>query len=114
MKCEATSDTTHNVLISKEIDYKSYKEICILEPKKVNLGFNEISYMTVENNSLVHMPRDANYYIHGITSRMSLDWEVLSKFFSIHNIEPSWLDCDWSWGWYDEELEVWTGCMGKV
>ena len=38
MKCEVNSNTAHNVLISKEISYNNYKEICSGEPKKVKLG----------------------------------------------------------------------------
>ena len=120
MKCQVTSDTTHSVLISKEIGYKSYKEICSGEPKKVNLGYwgNEEAdgayVFKVENNSLVHSPRGAKYYIYGKYSSMAYDWEVLSKFFSTHNIESNWLDCNYSTGHYDEKLGGWNGCMGKV
>ena len=115
MKCQVTSSTTHDVLISKEISYKSYKEICSGEPKKVNLGYNFLfNNFEVKNNSLVHVPRKLDNYIHGIFSSMPRQWEVFSMFFSIHNVEPNFLDCNWSWGWYDEELGGWTGCMGKV
>ena len=120
MRCEVTSNTTHDVLISKEISYKSYKEICSGEPKKVNLGYwgewkeNGVWIFEVENNSLVHSPRPLDQYIHGKYSKMSYDWEVLSKFFSIHNIEPNWLHCNYSGGHYDDELGGWTGCAGKV
>ena len=117
MKCEATSNTIHDVLLSKEIPYKSFKEICSGEPKKVNLGhWGDWWNMKVENNSLVTIKKDKGYYyIPGQdSSNMALDGELLSKFFSIHNIEPNWLNCGFSWGWYDEELGEWTGCMGKV
>ena len=115
MKCQVTSDTTHSVLISKEISYKTYKEICIGEPIKVNMGFNyERSWFQVENNSLIHIPREAPYYIKGKRSAMSYDWEILSKFFLTHNIEPNWLHCNFSAGHYDDELGGWTGCVGKV
>ena len=115
MKCEVTSNTTHNVLISKEISYKSYKEICSGEPKKVNLGYNyEKDILEVENNTLVHNFRGMGHYIFGVYTAMAYDWEVFSKFFSIHNIEPNWLNCNYTWGWYDEDLGGWTGCMGKV
>ena len=117
MKCQATSNTTHSVLIGKEISYKSYKEICSGETKKVNLGFwGNWNGMKVENNSLVTIEKDENYYyIHGkISSNMALDGEVLAKFFSIHNIEPNWLDCNGIFGHYDEDLGGWTGCVGKV
>ena len=113
MKCQVTSNTTHDVLISKEISYKSYKEICSREPKKVNMGFrNDKENMVVENSTLMEIPKQE--FIFGKNSVMSKIWEVLSKFFSIHNIEPNWLDCNWSWGSYDEDLGGWTGCMGKV
>ena len=119
MKCEVTSNTTHDLLISKERTYKSYKEICNGEPKKVNLGFwgndgTEESGMKVENNTLVQRPKYLHEYINGRYASMSLTWEVLVPFFSNHNIEPNWLDCNKTAGWYDEDLGGWTGCMGKV
>ena len=115
MKCQATSNTTHSVLISKEISYKSYKEICSGETKKVNLGYygNSRSFK-VENNSLVQIKREPEDYIHGRSSIMPFDSEVLSKFFSTHNIDQNWLHCNFSSGYYDDELGGWTGCMGKV
>ena len=115
MRCEVTSNTSHDVLISKEISYKSYKEICSGEKKKVNLAYwGNWDGFKVENNSLVDIPRDLDQHIHGKYSTMPWDWEVLSKFFSIHNIEPNWLHCNYSAGYYDDELGGWTGCMGKV
>ena len=112
MKCQVTSNATHTVLISKEIIYKSYQEICSGEKTKVNLGYNnDPALMYVENNSLTSTPpqsfREGNAWISHL-------WEVFSIFFSHHNIEPNWLDCNWSWGSYDEDLGGWTGCMGKV
>ena len=117
MKCQVNSNVTHGVMISKDISFKSYKEICSGEKKKVNLGYwGNWDGMQVENNSLVHVARDRylEYFIHGKYSAMPYDWEVLSKFFSINNIEPNWLDCNFNAGHYDEELGGWTGCMGKV
>ena len=116
LKCQATSDTTHSVLIGKEIGYKSYKEICSGEPKKVNLGFNnDPKYLNVENNTLLPRPeRKLTDYISGTKSAMLWNWEPLGKFFKTYNIEPNWLDCGFSWGSYDEEMGGWTGCMGKV
>ena len=112
MKCQLNSNTTHDVLISKEI---SFKEICSGEPKKVNLGWNEEdNWMYVENNALVPISRKPIDFIYGFNTFLAYNWEVLSMFFSIHNIEPNWLYCNQTWGWYDEDLGGWTGCMGKV
>ena len=105
MKCEVTSNTTYDILISKEISYKSYKETCSGEKKKVNLGFNNLNgILHVENNSLRSDPaRDYNTMgLLGEVSSLSYDWEVLFKFFSLHNIEPNWLDCNMNWGRYDD------------
>ena len=102
-------------MISKKVSWKSYKEICRGEPKKVNLGYNfEIGLLEVENNSLVHIPLKPKDYIYGKWAIQSFYWEVLDKFFGIYNIEPNWLDCNYTWGWFDEDLGGWTGCMGKV
>ena len=115
MKCEATSNTIHDVLLSKEIPYKSFKEICSGEPKKVNLGnWGNWWNFKVENNSLVHIPRTVKDNIHDKYSAMPWDWEILSKFFANYNIEPNWLDCNYVTGDYDEELGGWTGCVGQV
>ena len=114
MKCEITSRITHNVLISKEITYKGYKEICSGEPKKVNLGYKWKTWFQVENNSLVHIPRKLKHYIFGFLSSMGYEWELLSKFFSIQKIQPNWLDCKGSSGYFSEELGGWTGCLGQV
>ena len=115
MKCEVNSNTTHDVLISKEISYKSYKEICKGEPKKVNLGFIDAwdpNFLVVYNTLWPSPPAYSNLY--GEYSQMSGDWEIFYKFFSIHNIEPNWLYCNGSAGYYDEDLGGWTGCIGKV
>ena len=119
MKCQVTSSTTHDVLISKEISYKSYREICSGEPKKVNIGFNnDFPYMLVENNTLISTKPEylvePKYYIYGKHTAIAWNLEVLSKFFAIHNFEPNFLDCNGIWGRYDEDLGGWTGCMGKV
>ena len=106
--------TTRDVLISKEIGSKSYKEICREEKKKVNVGFNQDWYFLMNNSSMVQIPRKPENYIDDKYSSMIYDWENLGKFFSLHNIEPNWINCYWSWGWYNAELGEWTGCTGKV
>ena len=85
------------------------------------MGFNWDYFFKVENNTLIPSPQSCGMSqgkgeqcIHGDATKISEDWEVLSKFFSTHNLEPNWLDCNYTWGWYDEDLEEWTGCMGKV
>ena len=113
LKCQLSSDKTHDVMISKEIKVASYKDICGGERKKVHVGFNpDPLYMWVENNTLASSPPQT--YRNNHNSFISHTWEVLEIFFKIHNLQPDWHDCDWVWGWYNKETGGWTGCLGKV
>ena len=115
VKCDVNSNVTHAVMISKGSSFKSYKEICSGEKKKVNLAYwgNWGGYI-VENNSLVHIARKLLDNIYARASNMPYDWEILSKFFSTYNIEQNWKHCNFTTGHYDEEMGGWTGCIGKV
>ena len=115
MKCQVGSDTTRKVMISKEVKVASYKETCGGEKIRVHLGYNnDPGIMEVEDNKLLQYP--PKRIPKGVSwgSRISHSWEVLYKFFSSYNIEPNWQNCNFSWGWFDEEQGAWTGCMGKV
>ena len=113
MKCQLTSDKIRKVMISREVKVASYKEICGGEKIRVHLGYNnQFTMKKVTNNKLIQYP--AKRQTRGEASQISNSWEVFDKFFSIHNIEPIWHDCEMSWGGYDAEVGGWTGCMGKV
>ena len=89
----------------------SYKDICGGEKIRVHLGFVD-DFQTIQDNKIIQDPpkRDPK----GVYSAMPMNWEVLQNFFSIYNIEQNWLDCNYDYGYYDEELGEWTGCIGKV
>ena len=109
MKCQVTSSITRRVMISKEVEVASYKDVCGGEKKRVNFGYNnKFHALKVENNEIMNYPTEKRQL------RLSSDWEVFTKFFSIYNIEPDWLNCNGVYGHYDEDLGGWTGCMGKV
>ena len=113
MKCQVTSDTTRKVMISREVKVPSYKEICGGEKIRVHFGYNNdpgVDFIVEDNKLLQGYPR----LYKGEGSALSVNYEILYKFFSLYNIEPIWLNCNGSWGWYDEEQGAWTGCMGKV
>ena len=44
----------------------------------------------------------------------SRNWEILKMFFDNYNINPTWINCHYTWGWFDEETGKWTGAVGKV
>ena len=45
---------------------------------------------------------------------MAWEWEIQEKFFETNNIKPVWLNCNFTWGWYDNVTESWTGATGMV
>ena len=111
MKCQVTSQTTRKVMISREVKVPRYEEICVGEKIRAHLVYNSYYKMIVKNNKLLKTPpRDPN----GENRSISQFWEVLTKFFSLHNIEPIWHNCNLVFGHYDKEQGAWTGCMGKV
>ena len=40
------------------------------------------------------------------------DFEILEIFFE--NKIINWINCNYNWGWYDDETGRWTGAVGKV
>ena len=97
-------------MISREVEVASYKDVCGGEKRRVNFGYFQYpNILEVEDNKLVEFMS-----IDKIELSDAYDWEILKIFFSIHNIEPNWLNCNGVAGYYDEDLGGWTGCMGKV
>ena len=42
------------------------------------------------------------------------DTEIMESFLENYHITPNWIDCNYTWGWFDEETGNWTGAVGKV
>ena len=80
-------------------------------PFSINVAYNVApGYFKIVNNSMFEW-RD--YW--GLTNEVSnipYDFEILEVFFENRNI--NWLNCNSTWGWYDDESERWTGAVGKV
>ena len=91
--------------------------ICILllcREKRADIAHNnEPGIFEVDENTgdMVRYPVDIT---QGILSYISHDWEVLDSFFKTYNIVPTWINCHYTWGWYDKEQDKWTGATGKV
>ena len=46
---------------------------------------------------------------------LALDWEILSVFFEQNNIiNVTWIDCNYTFGYLDDNTGKWTGLVGKV
>ena len=94
-----------------------YQDLCV-ERFAINVAYNnEPTWFEVENNSLVDL-REKYGKTHGdivgVSSYIPDNDEILLKFFLNNNIIINWIDCNYTWGWFDDETGKWTGAIGKV
>ena len=52
--------------------------------------------------------------VNGWYSNIPRNWEIIKPFLDHYSLTPTWIDCDFTWGWLDEETGSWTGAVGKV
>ena len=75
----------------------------------INVAYNDDQdTFEIVNNSMVEYP----VYIMEGYSNIAQDFEILEVFFE--NKIINWINCNQTWGWYDDETERWTGAVGKV
>ena len=78
----------------------------------INVAYNEWHpYFLIVNNSMVEHPP---MIMEGVHSFIPYNFEILEIFFKNKNIIVNWIDCNQTWGWYDDETGRWTGAVGKV
>jgi hypothetical protein len=41
-------------------------------------------------------------------------WEILSSFFANYRLTPLFNDCNFTWGWLDEDTGLWNGAVAMV
>ena len=44
----------------------------------------------------------------------SYEWEIQAAFFETNNIEPQWLNANYSWGTLNETTGQWSGAVGMI
>ena len=90
-------------------DGKVWGDLC--RERRVNIAYNndEDSFLLDDNTGEMLVTA---------TERLSFDpmyeREKLGSFFKNYEIIPSWINCNYTWGSYDEDLGKWTGAVGKV
>ena len=93
-------------------DDLQYKDLCE-EEYQVRIAYNnDYNYDIQIDNVMVEYP-----YWEPIAQnwpQISYDYEYLGTFFSKHNIKPTWINCNYTWGWFDNEAGHWTGAVGQV
>ena len=77
----------------------------------INVAYNdEHGWFEIVNNSMFEWH---DYWgLWHEESKIPYDFEILEGLFK--NKIITWINCNYSWGWYDDETRRWTGAVGKV
>ena len=97
-------------------DNLQYKDLC-KEEQHVRIAYNnEKDVFTIDNitNTMIEYPRVTEEGPISDYGYHSLDHHILKTFFSKFNIKPTWINCNYTWGWFDDESGHWTGAVGQV
>ena len=90
------------------------KDLC-KEERHVRIAHNnDDGFFKVDNitNSMVEFPY--MWPIAGDWGIISYEFVILKSFFSKFNIKPTWINCNFTFGWFDYEAGHWTGAVGQV
>ena len=108
------SNTTRGIRMAfnNRIDmdlYNLYNESYMVAYNMHNdyISYNE-SYSTIYNMVAWNMIYDYNWP-GGV-----YPYEILSSFFTLHNLSPTWQDVNGTSGWFNNKTGLWNGAVALV
>ena len=106
----------------------SYKSLLLLKNATVNwnLGFNDVC--KEKKVTIAYNNQRGQFKVSDTTGNMvkwlvkpyvrhknmAWEWEIQAAFFETNNIKPTWLNCNYTWGWLDDVTNTWTGAVGMI
>ena len=77
----------------------------------INVAYNDnYGFFEIANNSMVEW--HDFWFLMNENSQLLYDFEILEAF--LENKIKNWINCNYTWGVYDDETGRWTGAVGKV
>ena len=106
---QLTLSLLHDATVHGDIHYY---DVCKVADS-VNIAYNN------DNNRQFYVLRGKLWEypvrpIKGWYSYIPKNWEIIKPFLDHYSLNPNWIDCNYTWGWLDEETGTWTGAVGKV
>ena len=127
VKCPSQKEMTEKLVMTRdgtEARNRKYQDVCPVtteasEPKKnvVKVAYNNYPdwfHVNNDTNTMKEFPLWMSLFESEQHPYVPRDWEILKIFFDNNNIEPTWINTHYTWGWYDEETGSWTGAVGQV
>ena len=90
---------------------KEYKDMCVGPKNFARIAYNNDVWFDIWYGEMWLYPV---YPVVGEYPQVVYDWEILKPFFEEYHITPTWINCNYTWGIFDEETGHWTGAVGKV
>ena len=88
-----------------------YEDLC-KEEHATRIAFNNDYVFKVRNNQMLRYPRWKPIVLNW--GQISTEDAIMRSFFSKYNIKPTWINCNYNWGVFDDETGHWTGAVGQV
>ena len=110
----------HDGTVNRNLKYKDVCPVAELESEpeyhNINIAYNNYPgwFHVDDTNTMEEYPLSKTLKISKNHIQISFSWEILKLFFNHFNIIPSWINCNQTWGWIDEDTGKWTGAVGKV
>ena len=106
-----TLSLLHDATVRGDIHYY---DVCKVA-NSVTIAYNNEPFGNFEVDNETHtMVEYTVMPVKGWYSDIPWDWEIIKLFLDHYSLSPTWIDCNYTWGWLDEETGSWTGAVGKV
>ena len=125
--CPGENERYHNLMIShdgsvnRDLEYKDVCPVAELDSEPdyhhINIAYNNepgVFHLDNETRTMTEYKTSSVLQSSKDYPSIPYSWEVLKIFIQHNNIVPNWIDCNYTWGWFDYETEKWTGAVGKV
>ena len=107
-QCLGNSSHHHTLLLYKDGHVnREIAEVC--KDRYVRVAFNqlpEVFEVYNETNTMVEYPLEVGKY--------AWHWEILSSFYATNRLRPIFYNCNYIWGWLDENTGLWNGAVATV
>ena len=88
-----------------------FDDVC--KEKHVHVAYNnEPEWFEVSNITGEMVEYPVSPYMRYVS--LAQEWEIQAAFFETNNIEPQWLNANWTWGTLNETTGLADGAVGMI
>ena len=107
---QLTLSLLHDATVRSDIHYYDACKVADSVTIAFNNELGNFEFDT-ETQTMVEYPVSP---VNGWFSNIPKDWEIIKPFLDHYSLTATWIDCNSTRGWLDEETGTWTGAVGLV